>query len=46
MTFEQYLDLPENERIPLFKAVLEEMDNDVSRLILSLPRTNKEQGIE
>lgn len=46
MTFEEYLELPQEERMPLFRKVIDDLeDDDTRRLYQSLPKTNKELGL-
>ena len=46
MTFEEYLELPQEERMPLFRKVIDSLEDDEARkLYQSLPRTNKELGL-
>ena len=46
MTFEEYLELPKKERIPLFMKIIDNLeDDDTRKLYQSLPKTNKELGL-
>ena len=46
MTFEEYLELPQEERMPLFRKVIASLEDDETReLYQSLPKTNKELGL-
>ena len=46
MTFEEYLELPQEERMPLFRKVIDSLEDDETReLYQSLPKTNKELGL-
>ena len=46
MTFEEYLELPQEERMPLFMKIIDNLeDDDTRKLYQSLPKTNKELGL-
>ena len=46
MTFEEYLELSQEERMPLFIKVIDSLEDDETRkLYQSLPKTNKELGL-
>ena len=46
MTFEEYLELPKEERMPLFRKLIDNLEDDATReLYQSLPETNKELGL-
>ena len=46
MTFEEYLELPQEERMPLFMKIIDNLkDGDTRKLYQSLPKTNKELGL-
>lgn len=46
MTFEEYLELPKEDRMSLFGKVIDSMEDDETRkLYQSLPKTNKELGL-
>ena len=46
MTFEEYLELPQEERMPLFRKVIDNLEDDETReLYQSLPKDNKEVGL-
>lgn len=43
MTFNEYLQLPKEQRMPLFQSVINDMQDDATRkMYQSLPKTNKE----
>lgn len=46
MTFNEYLQLPKEERMPLFRKLIDNLEDDATReLYQSLPKTNKELGL-
>ena len=46
MTFEEYLELPKEERMPLFMKIIDNLeDDDTRKLYQSLPKTNKELSL-
>ena len=46
MTFEEYLELPKEERMPLFMKIIDNLeDDDTRKFYQSLPKTNKELGL-
>ena len=46
MTFEEYLELPKEERMPLFREAIDSLeDDDTRKLYQSLPKDNKELGL-
>ena len=46
MTFEEYLELPKEERMPLFRKIIDSLEDEETRkLYQSLPKTNKELGL-
>ena len=46
MTFEEYLELTKEERMPLFMKIIDNLeDDDTRKLYQSLPKTNKELGL-
>lgn len=46
MTFEEYLELPQEERMPLFRKVIDSLEDEETRkLYQSLPKDNKELGL-
>ena len=46
MTFEEYLELPKEERMPLFMKIIDNLeDDDTKKMYQSLPKTNKELGL-
>ena len=46
MTFEEYLELPKEERMPLFRKIIDSLEDDETReLYQSLPKDNKELGL-
>ena len=46
MTFEEYLELPKEERMPLFMKIIDNLeDDDTKKLYQSLPKTTKELGL-
>ena len=46
MTFEEYLELPKEERMPLFMKIIDNLeDDDTRKLYQSLPKDNKELGL-
>lgn len=47
MTFNEYLQLPQEIRKSLFQAVINDIQDDETReMYQSLPKTNKELGID
>ena len=46
MTFEEYLELPKEERMTLFIKVIDSLeDEETMKLYQSLPKDNKELGL-